>query len=153
VSVPKLQVLMAAVGALKSLVWISLYVTMGIVVPSFLTRAWNHQHGREAPSQPKQLFRNGELGLASLWLAISVIWNLQTSLFFPHIIALGSLLLVSGGIMASTVWIETYCRVSTGVPHNPDRSWRDSRNMTFLVLSIAAVTQILLDRYAKVAMQ
>jgi len=55
------------------------------------------------------------------------------------------------GTMAGAVWIETYCRHSTGMASNPERAWRDSRNLAFLVFSVAVVVEILLDRFAKVA--
>lgn len=149
----KSQPFVASWGQLKWLLWISLYVTLGVFVPSFMTRAWAHRRRRSVSPHPKRLFQHGELGLASLWLAISVIWNLQASQLLPHTVALGSILLAFSGIMASAVWIESYCRQATGEGNDCTRAWRDSRNMTFLVLSMAAVTEILLDRYAKVAVQ
>jgi hypothetical protein len=135
---------------LKCLLWASLYLVFGIFVPFFMTRAWTHQHGANVQHHPKQLFQRGELGLAGLWLAISALWNLQTSQFLPHTVAVGSILLAFSGIMAGAVWIESYCRQSTGIVLNTNRVWRDSRNMFFLVMSMAAVTEILLDRYSKV---
>jgi hypothetical protein len=118
-----------------------------------MSRAWAHQHGKKLEAGPKQLFHDGELGLAGLVLATSVIWDLQESQFMPHTIAIGSILLAFAGVMAAWVWIESYCRRTTGVQFHPDRGWRDSRNLVFLVFSIAAVSEILLDRFAKVAAQ
>ena len=69
----------------------------------------------------------------------------------PQTRALGSVLLALSGTMAATVWIESYCRSATGMPNNPERAWRDSRNLAFLVFSMAVVIEILLDRFAKVA--
>ena len=40
---------------------------------------------------------------------------------------------------------------STGMSNNPERAWRDSRNLAFLVFSMAIVIEILLERFAKVA--
>ena len=134
----------------KWLLWIGLYVSLGILVPWAMTRAWAHQH--HSPLQPrlKQIFQNGELGLVSLMLAISVIWDLQKSQYTSYTIALGSVFLAMTGIMAGAVWIESYCRRSTGTRFRPDRAWRDSRNLTLLVFSLAIVTEILLDRFGKV---
>jgi hypothetical protein len=98
----------------------------------------------------RQLFQNGELGLVSLMLAISVIWDLQKSQFTSQTIALGSVFLAMSGIMAAAVWIESYCRRSTGTKFTPERAWRDSRNLALLVFSLAMVTEILLDRFVKV---
>jgi len=139
--------------SLKWLVWISLYLLFGVFVPWFLTRAWAHQHGKNVHPRPKQLFQNGELGLVGIVLATSVIWDLQKSQYMPHTVALGSLLLAVSGIMAGAVWIESYCRRSTGTRCSQDRAWRDSRNLAFLVLSMAAVTEILIDRFDKVIAQ
>jgi hypothetical protein len=97
----------------------------------------------------RQLFQNGELGLVSLMLAISVIWDLQKSQFTSQTIALGSVFLAMSGIIAA-VWIESYCRRSTGTKFTPERAWRDSRNLALLVFSLAMVTEILLDRFVKV---
>ena len=68
-------------------------------------------------------------------------------------IALGSVFLAMTGIMSGAVWIESYCRRSTGIRFTPERAWRDSRSLAFLVFSLAAMTEILLDRFAKVAGQ
>jgi hypothetical protein len=98
----------------------------------------------------RQIFQNGELGLVSLMLAISVIWDLQRSQFNSSIIALGSVFLAMTGIMAASVWIETHCRRTSGAPFSLERAWRDSRNLSWLVFSLAIVAEILLDRLAKV---
>jgi hypothetical protein len=66
-------------------------------------------------------------------------------------IAVAAVLLAVVGTMAGDVWIESYCRLSTGTSCNPERTWRDSRNLAFLVFSMAVVVEILLDRFAKVA--
>ncbi len=143
----------AAQAPLRCLLWLALFMILGVVVPFFMTRAWNQQHGLAVQSHPRELFQRGELGLAGLWLAIASIWNLQTSFFVPYVVAIGSVMLAFSGIMAGSVWIESHCRQSAGLGLNPKRAWRDSRNMLFLVVSMAAVTEILLDRYAKVVAQ
>ena len=139
--------------SLKWLGWISLYLLPVVFLPWALSRAWVHQHGSDLQLRPKLLFQRGELGLLSLILACSVIWNLLQSQFMPHTIALGSVLMALGGIMAASVWVEAYCRESSLKDWNPKRAWRDSRNLALLVFSMAAVMEILLDRFAKVAGQ
>jgi len=139
--------------SLKWLLWIGLYLVPVVFLPWAISRAWAHQHGTSLQLDPKQLFKRGELGLFSLILASSVIWNLLGSQFMPHTIALASILMAVCGVMALNVWIETYCRQLTGADWNPKRAWRDSRNMALLVFSMAAVMEILLDRFAKVAGQ
>jgi len=84
-------------------------------------------------------------------LGISVIWDLLQSHYMPQTRALGSVLLALSGTMAAAVWIESYCRSATGMHNSPERAWRDSRNLAFLVFSMAVVIEILLDRFAKVA--
>jgi len=86
-------------------------------------------------------------------LACSVIWNLLQSQFTPYTVALGSVIMGLSGIMAVSVWVETYCRQSSGGDQRPERGWRDSRNLALLVFSMAAVLEILLDRFAKVVGQ
>jgi hypothetical protein len=93
------------------------------------------------------------LGLPSLVLACSVIWNLLQSQFMPHTVALGSVIMGLSGIMAVSVWVETCCRQSSAGDQRPERAWRDSRNLALLVFSMAAVLEILLDRFAKVVGQ
>ena len=139
--------------AAKWSLWIALYLILGIGVPWAMARAWAQQHRSTIHPGLKQLFQHGELGLVGLMLAISVIWDLQKSNYTPHTIALGSVFLVMPGIMAGAVWIESYCRLGTGTPFTAERAWRDSRNLAFLVFSLALVTEILLDRFAKVATQ
>lgn len=135
---------------LKWLFWVGLYFVPVILLPWAMSRAWSHQHGSDARFNPKQIFQRGELGLLSLVLMISVIWDLMQSQFMPHTIALASVLLAIGGIMSMNVWVETYCRQQSGTDWRPERAWQDSRNMALLVFSMAAVTQILLDRLTKV---
>lgn len=150
---PNSSAVMAGWTSAKWLLWINLYVILGIFVPWVMTRTWAHQNGSDLRPRPKQLFQHGELGLVSLMIAISVIWDLQQSPYVPHTIALGSVLLGLSGIMAGSVWIESYCRRATGTRIYPERVWRDSQSLAFLVFSMAAVMEILLDRFAKVAAQ
>jgi hypothetical protein len=142
---------MAEWMSVKWLLWISLYLVLGVFVPWATALAWAHQHGSDVRPRPRQLFQRGELGLVGLVLVISVIWELLQSQYMPQTRALGSVLLAVIGTMAGAVWIETYSRDSTGMASNPERSWRDSRNLAFLVFSVAVVVEILLDRFAKVA--
>jgi hypothetical protein len=139
--------------SLKWLCWISLYLVLGVFVPWATSLAWAHQHGSDLRPRLRQLFRRGELGLVGSVLAISVIWNLLQSPYMPQTRALGSVLLAVVGTMTGAVWIETYCRQTTGSVCNDERTWRDSRNLAFLVLSMAVVIEILLDRFSKVATQ
>jgi uncharacterized membrane protein YjgN (DUF898 family) len=139
--------------AAKWLLWIVLYLILGMVLPWALTRAWAHQHRSTIQPSLKQLFQHGELGLVGLMLAISVIWDLQKSQYTPETVALGSVFLAMTGIMAGSVWVESYCRRGTGTRFTLERAWRDSRSLAFLVFSMAIVTEILIDRFAKVAAQ
>src|ERR1700693_1754060 len=125
--------------SLKWLCWISLYLVLGVFVPWATSLAWAHQHGSDLRPRLRQLFRRGELGLVGSVLAISVIWNLLQSPYMPQTRALGSVLLAVVGTMTGAVWIETYCRQTTGAVCNDERTWRDSRNLAFLVLSMAVV--------------
>ncbi|HET7892017.1 MAG TPA: hypothetical protein VFL34_10840 [Candidatus Sulfotelmatobacter sp.] len=135
----------------KWLLWISLYAGLGIFLPWIMTRAWANQHKTDLRPRVRQVFQFGELGLVSLMLAISVIWDLQKSGFTSYTVALGSVFLALSGIMAGAVWVEAYCRRSTGIRFTSERAWRDSRNLAVLVFSLALVTEILLDRFSKVA--
>ncbi len=134
----------------KWLLWICLYVGLGILLPRVMTLAWAHQHHSPMRPRLKQVFQHGELGLVSLMLAISVIWDLQKSQYTSYTVALGSVFLALTGIMAGAVWVEAYCRRSSGTRFTSERAWRDSRNLAFLIFSLALVTEVLLDRFAKV---
>jgi hypothetical protein len=136
--------------AAKWLLWIGLYLTLGVLLPWAMTRAWAHQHRSAMQPPVSTLFQNGELGLVSLMLAISVIWDLQKSPYSSYTVALGSVFLAMTGMMAASVWIESYSRRSTGTQFSPERAWRDSRSLALLVFSLAIVTEILLDRFVKV---
>lgn len=136
--------------AAKWLLWIALYLGLGIFLPWVMTRAWAHQHQSTVMPRVRQLFQHGELGLISLMLAISVIWDLQNSQYSSYTVALGSVFLAMTGIMAGCVWVEAYCRWNTGTRFTSERAWRDSRNLAFLVFSLSIVTEILLDRFVKV---
>jgi uncharacterized membrane protein YjgN (DUF898 family) len=134
----------------KWLLWIGLYLGLGVLLPWVMARAWAHQHRSTMQPRLSQVFQNGELGLVTLMLAISVIWDLQKSQYAPYTIALGSVFLAVTGIMAGSVWVEAYCRRCTGTRFTSERAWRDSRNLALLVFSLAMMTEILLDRFVKV---
>lgn len=136
--------------SLKWLLWIGLYLVLGVLVPWAASLAWAHQHGSDLRPRLEHLFQRGELGLVGLVLSVSVVWDLLQSQYMLQTRALGAILLAVSGIMASTVWIESYCRHSTGIACNRERAWRDSRNLAFLVFSMAAVIEMLLERFAKV---
>ena len=74
-------------------------------------------------------------------------------MYMPYTIALGSVFLAATGVMAGNVWIESYCRQSTSSNFHPERAWRDSRSLALLVFSLAMVSEVLLDRFAKVMAQ
>jgi len=135
---------------LKWLSWTSLYVVAVVFLPWAISRTWVHQHGRELQLTPARFYKRGELGLPCLILAVSVIWNLLQSQFMLHTIALGSVILGFGGLMGVAVWVETFCRQSSGTDWHPERAWRDSKSLALLVFSMAAVMEILLDRFTKV---
>ncbi len=137
--------------SLKWLLWISLYLIMGVLVPWATALAWAHQHGGDLRPRPEQLFQRGELGLVGLVLVISVIWDLLQSQYMVQTKALGSVLLAVSGTMAGAVWIESYCRHSTGTACKRERVWQDSRKLVFLVFNMAAVIEILLDRFGKLS--
>jgi hypothetical protein len=59
-------------------------------------------------------------------------------------------MLAVSGVMAVNVWVETYCRQTSGTDWRAGRAWRDSRNLALMVFSMAAVLEILLDRLSKV---
>jgi len=145
--------MMADWMSLKWLLWISLYLVLGVLMPWATSLAWAHQHGSDLRPRPRQLFQRGELGLIGMVLVISVIWDLLRSPYMLQTRTLGAVLLGMAGTMAGAVWIEFYCRHSTGTVCSSERAWRDSRNLAFLVFSMATVVEILLDRFAKVAGQ
>src|SRR5436305_976483 len=136
---------MANWNSVKWLFWISLYVIPVFVLPWAVSRSWVHQRGGTGSYSPKQLFERGELGLLSLVMASGVIWDLLRSGFAPQTISAASVLLAMGGIMALTVWVETFCRQRGGADWRPARAWRDSRSMALFVFSMCAVAEILLD--------
>jgi hypothetical protein len=136
--------------SVKWLVYIGLYLIPILVLPWAVSRSWVHQRGGTVRYSPKQLFERGELGLLSLVLACGGIWNVLCSTFAPQTIAAASVLLAVGGIMAMSVWVETFCRQRSGTDWHPERAWRDSRSLALFVFSMAAVVEILLDRLSRV---
>lgn len=132
--------------SIKWLLWIGVFLVPILILPWAIARTWVHQHKMELETSPRKLFARAELSLLSVVSAGSVIWNLLQSQFMPHTIALGSLLLGLGGIMALSVWVETYCRQISRDMCDPKRTWRDSRALALCVFSMATVVQILLDR-------
>ncbi len=90
----------------KWLLWIGLYLSLGIVVPWAMTRAWAHQHHSPLRPRLRQVFQNGELGLVGLMLAISVIWDLQKSEYTSDTIGFGSSLTADAPLALASVRIE-----------------------------------------------
>jgi hypothetical protein len=140
-------------NSVKWLIWVALYIIPVFVLPWAVSRSWVQQRGGTVRYSPKQLFERGELGLLSLMLACGAIWEVLRSDFAAPTIAAGSILLAMGGIMAMTVWVETYCRQHSGTDWHPERAWRDSRSLALFVFSMAAVVHILLDRLGRLGAQ
>jgi hypothetical protein len=140
-------------NSVKWLLYLALYLIPVFLLPWAVSRAWVHQRGGTVRYSPKQLFERGELGLLSLVLACGGIWDVLRSTFAPQTIAVASVLLAVGGIMAMTVWVETFCRQHSGTDWHPQRAWRDSRSLALFVFSMAAVVEILLDRLSRVGAQ
>lgn len=136
--------------SLRWLFWIAAFLVPVLFLPWAVSRAWMHQHGVQIQASPRRFFARGELGLLSVILASSVIWNLLQSEFMPHTIALGAIVLALAGIMALAVWVECYCRQNSREACDSERAWRDSRSLALCVFSIAMVVQILLDRLQRV---
>jgi hypothetical protein len=137
-------------NSVKWLVYIALYLIPVFLLPWAVSRSWVHQRGGSVRYSPKQLFERGELGLLSLVLACGGIWDVLRSTYAPQTIAAASVLLAMGGIMAMSVWVETYCRQHSGTDWHPQRAWRDSRSLALFVFSMTAVLEILLDRLSRV---
>jgi hypothetical protein len=144
---------MAVWNSTKWLLWIGLFLIPTLFLPWAIGRTWVHQHGVELETGPRKLFARAELALVSAIVVASVIWNLLQSQFMPHTVALGSVVLALGGMMALSVWVETYCRQISGKMCEPRRTWRDSRALALCIFSMATVVQILLDRLQTVATQ
>lgn len=136
--------------SVRWLIWIAAFLVPVFFLPWAISRAWMHQHGVQIQASPRSFFARGELAVLSVVLACSVIWNLLQSEFMPHTIALGAIVLAIAGIMALSVWVECYCRQNSQKRRDPDRGWRDSRNLALCVFSVATVLQILLDRLQRV---
>jgi len=60
-----------------------LYLSLGIVMPWAMTER-GLINTTAAAARLRQVFQNGELGLVSLMLAISVIWDLQNLVHLLH---------------------------------------------------------------------
>jgi hypothetical protein len=129
--------------------WIGLYVGISLVIPWIMTRAWAQLHASSVRPNATQLFGRGELGLVGATLGVSAIWNIQTSQYSAVTIAVGSILVAIGAVMALAVWIESHCRQSAATAYNPQRAWRDSFVLAAFVFSLAIGVEILLDRLAK----
>jgi len=135
---------------IRWLVWMAVFLGPVLFLPWVISRAWMHQHGALIQAGPRSFFAHGELGLLSVILASSVIWNLFQSEFTPHTTSLGAIVLALAGIMALCVWVECYCRQIGQERCDPERVWRDSRSLSICVFSVATVVQILLDRLQRV---
>ena len=121
-----------------------------IIVPWVLVRSWMRQQGENQRPKLKNMFQRAELGLVSIIFATAAIWDLQRSSYTFATIAAGSVLLGLCGVMAANVWVEHYCRDATGARLGIDRSWHDSRDIAMLVFSVTLVSEMLIDRLARV---
>ena len=121
-----------------------------IIVPWVLVRSWMRQQGENQRPKLKNMFQRTELGLVSIIFATAAIWDLQRSSYTFATIAAGSILLGLCGVIAANVLVEHYCRDATGARLGIDRSWHDSRDIAMLVFSVTLVSEMLIDRLARV---
>jgi len=57
---------------------------------------------------------------------------------------------VIAGVMAANVWVDYRCSELLGWQRNSERVWRSSLLLSYLIFSIALVTEILLAHSAEV---
>lgn len=130
--------------------WLALYAMAVILVPWVLVNAWMHQHKEKLRPKLSEMFQRAELGLVSVVFATAAIWDLRRSSYTFATVAAGSVLLGLCGVMAANLWVEHYCRSTTGARLGTERSWCDSRDIALLVFSVSTVAEMLIDRLAKV---
>ena len=127
---------------IEALWWLALYGGCGVLVPWLLR--WTQKGRQGLDLSPRMLFQRGELGLFGVFLAISAVVDLQRSALPTQLVVVNSAILALSGLMAGSVWLQDYSRMSEGLDSADDRTWVDSRKLTFLVFSVAFTTEVLL---------
>lgn len=122
--------------------WLGLYGGCGVCLPWLLR--WTQKGRLGLDTTPRRLFQRGELGLFGVFLAISVILDLQRSNVPSAFGAANSVVLAIAGLMAGSVWLEDYSRSEEGLANQDERTWVDSQRLLFLVFSLAFTTEVLL---------
>lgn len=140
---------MTPLTPLKWIIRIGLYPIVIVCVPWVLTRSWSRRHGSDFRPGVHQLFQRGELALISLVTGVPIVWTIMQSQFPAQTVAMASVLVAMTATMAGSVWVECYCRQQSNVAADNRRGWRDSRNIALAVFTMAAVIEILLDRFAQ----
>src|ERR1700739_984685 len=131
-----------------ALLWLGIYVGFGLLAPWLLR--WTRKGQSGLATSHRKLFERGELGLFGLLLAISAMLDLRRSGLPTQLILSVAVILGISGLMAASVWLEDYSRVSRGLPNPDERTWVDSRKLLFLAASIAFTTEVLLEHSAEV---
>lgn len=126
--------------------WLGLYGGFGVFLPWLLR--WTQKGRLGLDTSPRKLFQRGELGLFGVFLAISVILDLQRSELHSPLVAANGVMLAMSGLMAGSVWLEDYSRSEEGLANQDERTWTDSRRLLFLVFAIAFATEVLLAHSA-----
>lgn len=131
---------------LQSFGRVGLFLTLGVVGPWLMARLWARQRGSSYRPTLQSVFSRGELGLVSLGVATAVIWDVGAAPFSTALIYAVSFVVAAVGVAAAVAWVVIHCRaVGLGANDDAPRTFRESRNLAFLVFSVALVTEILLE--------
>jgi len=132
---------------IDALWWLGLYGGFGVLAPWLLRWTQKGQNGLD--TSHRRLFQRGELGLFGLLLAISAMLDLRGSGLATELSLANAVVLGISGLMAASVFLEDYSRVSQGLSNQDERTWVDSRKLLFLAVSIAFTTEVLLQHSAE----
>lgn len=125
--------------------WVGINVAIGVFGPLIVGVMFVRYAARRPRITLRQFYEKGELGLASLLIALSVIVDVRKSHYAPDPVGWIVFCLSAFAFASAYVWAVPLCTGLVGASVDWGKVWRDSWRIAFVVFSVGLVTEILVE--------
>jgi hypothetical protein len=125
--------------------WAGINIVIGVFGPLIVGRLFVRYNVNKPHITLRQFYEKGELGLAGLLIALSVIFDVEKSAFTTQTTRLAVFCLYFLAAASAYTWAVPLCNNLAKTPVRWRKVWRDSSRIALMVFSIGLVTEIILE--------
>jgi hypothetical protein len=125
--------------------WVGINIAIGVFGPVIVGRTFVRYNKSKPSITLRQFYAKGELGLASLLIALSVIVDVNKSHSSPPVRQMMIPCLSIFAFASALVWAIPLCNSVAKVSVDWKKVWRDSWRVAVVVFSVGLVTEVLLE--------